>query len=290
MATTFGHEKEEEKKQMELIISEHLASCQDIDSFLEATLKKAYFELEKDQLDEENFNYCPNELKEEKELVLDLFAKEEEEMKMEEEIEGDCSYIISVKERELEELLADMDEIPPNLYEYRLREVETELLDIEIQRMKKEDVGQKEEATLRKCEELVAELEEKASKQMKQAISDVKERKDTKHNIRVIRNELEGFDIHDFRRLLKKGREDKSKIAGKGALVVIGLSKSGKTTTITSALGFKMQATTVLGLRTIQPVEKLTGEYARLINSPELKSITRNPAYFKIPVQFLEEV
>ena len=63
---------------------------------------------------------------------------------------------------------------------------------------------------------------------------------------------------------------------------MIGLSKTGKTTITTAALGFKLKKTMILGMPTLQPIKKLTGVYARLKNSPEMRSITRTPAFFPI--------
>ena len=73
-------------------------------------------------------------------------------------------------------------------------------------------------------------------------------------------------------------------------MVFIGLSKSGKTTITTTILGFKLKKTKIKGIPTLQPIKILEGEYSRLVNSPEMRSITRNPAFFRISEDFLEDV
>ena len=122
---------------------------------------------------------------------------------------------------------------------------------------------------------------------MKEATKSVKERKEVKRNIKVIRAQIELFDFHDFIRLLQKGRSQKNKIKDQAAIVMIGLSKCGKTTMTTAALGYKLRKTTIKGMPTLQSIRKLEGEYTRLVNSPEMKSITRNPAFFEIDKTFL---
>lgn len=114
----------------------------------------------------------------------------------------------------------------------------------------------------------VESIEDQGSQIIKLAKNDIKNRVDPKRNLRVLRNEIEIFDMHDFKRLLEKGRSQKALIEGQGALVFIGLSKSGKTTCITSILGYRMRKVKMFGMSTIQSAEPLKGEHARLINSP----------------------
>ena len=89
---------------------------------------------------------------------------------------------------------------------------------------------------------------------MKEATKSVKERKEVKRNIRVIRAQIEYFDFHDFKRLLQIGRGQQNKIKKEAGLVMIGLSKSGKTTLTTAALGFKLRKTTIKGMPTLQSI------------------------------------
>jgi len=82
-------------------------------------------------------------------------------------------------------------------------------------------------------------------------------------------------------------RSQRDNVKDKGGIALIGLSKAGKSTIATVATGHPVRSTQINGLPTLQPVKKLTGEFERLVNSPEMRSITRVPAFFNIKQEFL---
>ena len=199
-----------------------------------------------------------------------------------EEEKNSLKPVIEAKEKELADLWRDIKMMPKEVIECQLRTIEAALSECDIGRLKGQDVEAREREVFEQAKSLTAQFIGSSSSQLRDASAEVQAGKDVRVNLRVIRSQIEFFDFHDFRRLLEIGRSQKNKIKKQGGLVLIGLSKSGKTTLSTAALGKKLKRTKILGMPTLQPIEKLEGEFARLVNSPELRSITRNPAFFEI--------
>ena len=156
--------------------------------------------------------------------------------------------------------------------------------------MRGEDITDKENEIIDETIKIVDTLILDFSDQARDAAKAIRNKVDVWENVRVIRNQIELLDIHDLIRLLRKGRQDKNKIKDQGAVVFIGLSKAGKTTTITSLLGYPMVLTRINGLKTIQSSVPLKKDHQNLVNLPTAKSITRYPSYIKIDPKYLEGI
>ena len=149
--------------------------------------------------------------------------------------------------------------------------MEADLLEIELD-LESEEEEEKKQTLKKKKEEIEDQVillcEQIRRPDLQDIFEMIKKKEGVIRNLKALRHKIQHFDYPDYKRLLSIGRGSKNKIENQGGVVFIGLSKSGKTTLTTSILGFKLRKTFISGIPTLQSKKKLTGEYARLVNSP----------------------